>query len=519
MNKNALFSLVMIAALASASVAAAQEAPAPRRMPRIPVSHELLPGRRNAAPPSHHVTGPATILDGEKLHVGATDLRLFGVVAPQLSANFGPQARAALDKAANGQDVSCDIRDRDREGWLLATCAAANGEDLGLELLKRGLAVTARGSLSGTELDTPYLAAEQNAQNEKIGLWSIGIPAGAPAAAPATKPQAKEQTTEAKPAPHADAASGNTVSPTTNAAETTVQAKVAADVIAQHAGDESDNAGAWAQGNEPGFFERYQILIAVFLMMGTAMGIIAALWMQKRRDKIDDTRATAAALRGELMAARAICAGRIREITSEAQDKSAAWPRIRTTLYAAYVGRLGLLGAELARQIASIYGQASDYAALYAGNTTNSAAQNTPKKASLETLIRHIDAVLPKLAAIEHGRPRTDAPSAAPAPRPAPVTTQPIDYAEPASSAAPAEPSPMRHPAALWESVRAFIQNHRAALTEPPAPPHHDPAVDPEISEYAAMIEADMARYQMYSETIDPLDISPDSKPKSRTGS
>ena len=115
-----------------------------------------------------------------------------------------------------------------------------------------------------------------------------------------------------------------------------------------------------------GFFERYQILIAGFLMLATALSIIGALWAQKRRDRLDEIKAVAAALRGELMAARGVCFGRIKSITTDAEDSAATWPRIRATLYQAYVGRLGLLGAELARQISSIYGQSSDYAALYA---------------------------------------------------------------------------------------------------------------------------------------------------------
>ena len=171
-------SALLIVTILAATAAEAQEAPPPRRMPRTPVSREVLVGAREPMPASHQLQGPAVIIDGERLRIGESDLRLFGIVPPQLSASYGPQARATLDMLAGAQSVNCQIRDRDRDGRLLATCQNAGGSDMALELLKRGLAVTARGSLAGTDLSTPYLAAEQAAQIQKIGLWSA-VPAPA----------------------------------------------------------------------------------------------------------------------------------------------------------------------------------------------------------------------------------------------------------------------------------------------------------------------------------------------------
>jgi hypothetical protein len=241
------------------------------------------------------------------------------------------------------------------------------------------------------------------------------------------------------------------------------------------------------------------------------------------------------------MAARGVCVGRIKSITSEEEDKASIWPRIRTTLYQAYVGRLGLLGAELARQIAAIYGQSSDYASFYSPTGT---AYDSSKKNALETLVRHIDEILPKLAVVEQTgflplptymaqsrftlpRLRYDRilqsppaakkipPSITPPPSyktiTAPVTkvaaTPPVaketsyDPAPPAASTA----TPPISPVALWEAVRNFIQNHRNAIAQTPSPD------DEAVSQYAAMIEADMARYP-YAEEVEPLDITPSKK-------
>jgi endonuclease YncB( thermonuclease family) len=560
--KKTLVSGIALACLVSVA-AQAQEAPAPQRMPRTPVSREITVEARDPMPASRQVQGPAAIIDGEKMRIGDTDIRLFGVVPPQLAASFGPQARSALDVLANGQSVTCQIRDRDRDGRLLATCHNAAGNDMALELLKHGLAVTARGSIAGTELSTPYLAAEQAAQSQKIGLWSVSIPAAVvtPSIA-APKPESVasvegEPKKEEKVTPRSDKASAETQNNET-------QAKIAADIIGQRAQTQIDDS-AWESNDDTGFFERYQILIACSLMLVTALSVIGALWMHKRRDRLDEIKAIAAALRGELMAARGVCFGRAKSITNEDEDRAAIWPRIRATLYQAYVSRLGLLGAELSRQIASIYGQSSDYAAFY---NAAGAATDSPKKQALETLLKNIDEVLPKLATIEQSgaippasamsytpRSRYDIqpaiPSSAPTkpaaqvaaisppraliekktekaastetaevtkteePKPA-AASEAVTMAAPVKSAVTetttytpyvqttptAAEIAARTPVLLWEAVRGFIQNHRNAIADPQ---------DTHSGDYASIIEAEMARYQ-YGDNIETFDVVPKKK-------
>jgi superfamily I DNA/RNA helicase len=77
----------------------------------------------------------------------------------------------------------------------------------------------------------------------------------------------------------------------------------------------------------------------------------------------------------------------LRLIANEDDDRNTNWPRIRSTLYQAYVGRLGWLGAELARQVASIYGQASDYASYYNNLNDNNASSAMPKRQALQLLV------------------------------------------------------------------------------------------------------------------------------------
>ncbi|MDX2028450.1 MAG: thermonuclease family protein [Alphaproteobacteria bacterium] len=483
--------------------ASAQEAPAPRKMPRTPVQRESLPGSKPAAPSSRQIQGTAAITDGDRLRVNGFDLRLFGIVPPQLSASFGPQARAAVDTLTAGQTVTCSIRDRDRDGRFLATCRNASNADLALELLRRGLAVAARGSLGTTEYATPYLAAEQSAQIQKIGIWSMAMTAATPARdtakisvpVAAAPPPAGAPKEDKEAAPAVEIAEKPPVKIAEPASAISIPAVIAHDMAVA---EQASMPGL----SEPGFVERYQLLVTALVMLVTALSIMAVISVQRRLDRLAEARAIAAALRGELMAARAVCQARIRALANESSDKI-AWPRIRTTLYQAYVGRLGWLGAELARQVASIYGQSSDYAAYYEGGD-EARAQAMPKKRALQILVQHIDEVLPRLALIEQTgqassikkmpplRPHAAAPKAAPVKieTPAPQPQGEIALGELAPEApvavAPRAPSPWQ----LWEAVQKLARGNRVerkkAETKTP---------EELVADYTAMIEEEMKRF------------------------
>lgn len=493
MRKHVLFVLTL-AALTHAAMA--QEAPPPRKMPREPVNREALQGK-NTAPPPRDVQGQATIIDGEKLRIGDYDLRLFGVVPPQLSASFGPQARSALDELTANQTVTCTIRDRDREDRLLATCHNANNADLALELLRRGLAVTARGSLTSTELSASYIAAEQAAGAQKLGLWSVAVPAAAaiPEAPKTDAASPAPKTSDEKPVTIATKTESKAESRAEqNQAAVPVKPALAAPSIAK-----TVETPPFALSSEPGLLARYQLLITGLVMLITALGLFGAVTIQRLRERRAEMQALAAALRGELMAAHAVCRARLRSSVN-IEDKDIAWPRLRSTLYQAYVGRLGWLGAELARHVASIYGQASDYAAYYVGDDEARAAA-MPKRQALQNLVRHIDDILPRLAIVEHTG-NSSSPGVKP-PRPVAVIV-PIPSSDQPSSRHPQNAAGVREsssratpvsPAQLWSSMQKLM---RAPWERTKAVEAHDP-----IAEYTALIEEEMKRFSFMEENED----------------
>jgi hypothetical protein len=447
-----------------------------------------LADRKPAVAPGSTVLGDMAVIDSEKLHIGDIDVRLFGVVPPQLSASFGPQARATLDKLVTGQPVSCLVRDRDQAGRFLATCRTAGNADLAMELLRRGLAVTARGSLTSTDLAQPYMAAEQAAQTQKIGLWSGVTPAPvavpAPVAAPVVAPQPAPQsqaTVVPPPAP-----------PTAPVVDTKKEAAMAkadeakmtpAPLAASSLEPPSDETLAVPDAPDS-FFARYQILITGLIMLVTALSILGVISSQRRHEKRDEMKAIAAALRGELTAARGVCLARLKSVVNEGEDKAMTWPRLRSTLYQAYIGRLGWLGADLARQIASIYGQASDYAAYYSSDDETK-VETTPKRQALQTLVQHIEEVLPRLMHIEQTGRKAYYSASHSVKASAPLIEKSITVSAPEKTAASevTQHVPLAsHP--IWDTMRKFA---RERFTEDR---HQTPSDE---QDYAALIEEEMA--------------------------
>lgn len=422
-------------------------APAPRRAPRTPVHQQVLPGTKApAAPASRFIEGPAVALDNDRLRIGDVDMRLFGIVPPQLSAPFGPQARTLLDALTGASTVSCAIRDRDHDGRFLALCHSAANADFALELLRRGLAVTARTVLRNADLLKPYIAAEQAAQNQKLGLWSVRLPQAVSDAAlrqaaadkdkadkdkeaalkneavsPAEPKADSKIEPKVEPLPGPKTESSKTESPVALPAaalkpnagtklsdETKQQIPTLADALQAEIADALDQELVATPLADKSLWQRYQFLLgSFFLALACLMLAGARLWLSYKARRAA-WRDVADALTGELLAVRATCQNRLVQMAASNGEKAAGWPRLRAVVFQAYAGKLGLLGATLSRQIGAIYGQASDYAAYFNPTAPNDSPRNdqAAKKQALETIVSHIDAVLPFLTTASTSKQR-----------------------------------------------------------------------------------------------------------------
>ncbi len=95
------------------------------------------------------LAGPATVIDGDSLEINGERIRLHGIDAPETRQlcrldgkpwRCGEDATSALAGKVGRQHVTCQERDRDRYGRMVAKCRVA-GSDLGEWMVLNGWAV------------------------------------------------------------------------------------------------------------------------------------------------------------------------------------------------------------------------------------------------------------------------------------------------------------------------------------------------------------------------------------------
>ena len=121
------------------------------------------------------IAGPARIIDGDTLQVGATRIRLEGIDAPEadqtcvsaqgVTFGCGMVASQALSGLVGDGPVACSAVGRDTYGRTVARCMVAGG-DLGQAMVAAGHAVAYRAY----SLD--YVPAEEAARRGGRGFWS-----------------------------------------------------------------------------------------------------------------------------------------------------------------------------------------------------------------------------------------------------------------------------------------------------------------------------------------------------------
>jgi len=85
--------------------------------------------------------GTAYVVDGDTIRIQKTQVRLFGVDAPEINHPYGKKAKWALVSLCKGQKVRAEITAEDAHGRTVAKCSLEDGRDLSAEMVKLGLAI------------------------------------------------------------------------------------------------------------------------------------------------------------------------------------------------------------------------------------------------------------------------------------------------------------------------------------------------------------------------------------------
>ena len=119
-------------------------------------------------------SGVGRVKDGDSIMVGATEVRLYGIDAPELhqtcqragqSWACGAEAKEQLESLAGGRRIECNQVGTDQYQRALARCRVGD-IDINRTLVALGYAVAFRRS----SLD--YASAEESAKVNRRGLWS-----------------------------------------------------------------------------------------------------------------------------------------------------------------------------------------------------------------------------------------------------------------------------------------------------------------------------------------------------------
>lgn len=134
------------------------------------------------------ISGPAKAVDGDSLEMTGVRIRLFGIDAIEgrqtcqrngSSWACGQEAADQLAGMVRGKEITCEQRDRDRYGRVVAVCTAG-GYDLGEAMVGQGYAIAL------STISDAYVGVEERARSAKVGIWGgqFDIPAAYRAANP-----------------------------------------------------------------------------------------------------------------------------------------------------------------------------------------------------------------------------------------------------------------------------------------------------------------------------------------------
>jgi endonuclease YncB( thermonuclease family) len=137
-----------------------------------------MPARADVAGPVCVASGDVIMVNGKRWYgkcSGGTEVRLFGIVAPDISQicdaggrqwQCGRASAAMLLEAVKNEKVVCEGASADSEGRLLAVCRV-RGEELNRKMVRDGWA------LSYPRHSAKYEEDEKRAAQARKGLWQV----------------------------------------------------------------------------------------------------------------------------------------------------------------------------------------------------------------------------------------------------------------------------------------------------------------------------------------------------------
>lgn len=119
-------------------------APKPRTPPHAPAPTRREVFDRTTAHTAdvlRVIEGPAYVTDGDTITIQKTQIRLYGIDAPELDHPYGKKAKWAMVRLCKGHKIRAEVTEEDDYGRTVAKCFLPDGHDLSAELVEQGLAL------------------------------------------------------------------------------------------------------------------------------------------------------------------------------------------------------------------------------------------------------------------------------------------------------------------------------------------------------------------------------------------
>ena len=86
------------------------------------------------------------VVDGDSLHIRgiATQIRLWGLDAPEWNEKGGTAATRMLERIAGREQLDCTVIDHDRYGRIVGRCNRTDGQDIAALMIRSGTATEYR---------------------------------------------------------------------------------------------------------------------------------------------------------------------------------------------------------------------------------------------------------------------------------------------------------------------------------------------------------------------------------------